>query len=83
MTDASSKSRFVYVTFIRTSPDRLWTALTSPEFTKQYWFGRAMTKHKTGTHGEWLAARLVSSPFSLPKTVRRFGDPTRHQNLTG
>ena len=39
MTDASSKSRFVYVTFIRTSPDRLWTALTSPEFTKQYWFG--------------------------------------------
>ena len=38
MTDAS-KSSFVYVTFIRTSPDRLWSALTSPEFTKQYWFG--------------------------------------------
>jgi uncharacterized protein YndB with AHSA1/START domain len=39
MTDASTKSSFVYVTFIRTSPDRLWSALTSPEFTKQYWFG--------------------------------------------
>ncbi len=39
MTDASTKSTFVYVTFIRTSPDRLWSALTSPEFTKQYWFG--------------------------------------------
>lgn len=32
-------STFVYVTYIRTSPDRLWTALTSPEFTRQYWFG--------------------------------------------
>lgn len=30
---------FVYVTFIRTTPERLWTALTSPEFTRQYWFG--------------------------------------------
>jgi len=39
MTDASTKSSFVYVTFIRTSPDRLWSALTNPEFTKQYWFG--------------------------------------------
>ena len=37
MTDASST--FVYVTFIRTTPERLWSALTSPEFTKQYWFG--------------------------------------------
>jgi uncharacterized protein YndB with AHSA1/START domain len=30
---------FVYVTFIRTTPDRLWSALTSAEFTRQYWFG--------------------------------------------
>ncbi|GAC1305748.1 MAG: SRPBCC family protein [Steroidobacteraceae bacterium] len=32
-------TQFVYVTYIRTSPDKLWTALTSPEFTRQYWFG--------------------------------------------
>ncbi len=32
-------STFVYVMFIRTTPDELWTALTSPEFTKKYWFG--------------------------------------------
>ena len=32
-------SRFVYVTFIRTTADRLWTALTEPEFMQQYWFG--------------------------------------------
>ena len=34
-----SKSTFVYVTFIRTTPEKLWIALTSPEYTKQYWFG--------------------------------------------
>src|SRR5262245_10180692 len=34
-----SKSTFVYVTFIRTTPDRLWSALTTSDFMKQYWFG--------------------------------------------
>jgi len=32
-----AKSQFVYVTFIRTTPDKLWRALTEPEFTRQYW----------------------------------------------
>ena len=32
-------SKFLYVTFIRTTPEKLWTALTAPEFQKQYWYG--------------------------------------------
>ena len=32
-------STFIYVTYIRSSPDKLWKALTSPEFIRQYWFG--------------------------------------------
>jgi uncharacterized protein YndB with AHSA1/START domain len=36
---ANPKSSFVYVTFIRTTPERLWSALTEPEFMKKYWFG--------------------------------------------
>jgi uncharacterized protein YndB with AHSA1/START domain len=32
-------STFVYVTFIRTTPERLWSALTTPEFMRDYWFG--------------------------------------------
>src|SRR5262245_53627428 len=31
------KSSFVYVTYIRTTPEKLWQALTEPEFTKQFW----------------------------------------------
>lgn len=38
MTDGNSSS-FVYVTYIRTTPEQLWTALTTPEFIRQYWFG--------------------------------------------
>jgi uncharacterized protein YndB with AHSA1/START domain len=32
-------SRFLYVTYIRTTPQKLWDALTKPEFTKIYWQG--------------------------------------------
>jgi len=33
-----AQSRFVYVTFIRTTPEKLWDALTKPEFTRIYWY---------------------------------------------
>jgi uncharacterized protein YndB with AHSA1/START domain len=35
-----ARSTFVYVTYIRTTPETLWSALTDDvEFMKQYWFG--------------------------------------------
>jgi uncharacterized protein YndB with AHSA1/START domain len=34
-----ARSTFVYVTYIRTTPEKLWSALTDGEFMKQYWFG--------------------------------------------
>jgi uncharacterized protein YndB with AHSA1/START domain len=30
---------FVYVTYIRTTPEKLWTALTDGEFNRKFWFG--------------------------------------------
>ena len=33
------KSTYLYVTYIRTTPEKLWSALTDPDFMKQYWFG--------------------------------------------
>jgi uncharacterized protein YndB with AHSA1/START domain len=30
--------QFVYVTYIRTTPEKLWKALIEPEFTRQCWF---------------------------------------------
>ena len=34
-----AKSTYAYVTYIRTTPEKLWAALTDAEFIKQYWFG--------------------------------------------
>ncbi len=31
------KDQFVYVTYIRTTPEKLWRALIEPEFTRQFW----------------------------------------------
>ncbi len=40
------KSQFVYVTYIRTSPAKLWQALTDPKFIRRYFYG---TTHES----EW------------------------------
>ena len=48
------KPEFVYVTYIETTPDKLWEALTRSEFTRQYWFG-------TEVRSDWK----VGSPFAL------------------
>ena len=34
-----NRSTFMYVTYIRTTPEKLWSALTDPATMKQYWFG--------------------------------------------
>jgi uncharacterized protein YndB with AHSA1/START domain len=34
-----ARSTFVYVAYVRTTPEKLWSALTDPELMKQYWFG--------------------------------------------
>jgi uncharacterized protein YndB with AHSA1/START domain len=49
------ESRFVYVTYIKTTPERLWSALTSAEFSGEYWLGaRAEADWRVG--GAWKLA---------------------------
>ncbi len=38
-----SKPEFVYVTYIKTTPEKLWHALTDKEFTEKYWFCCSLT----------------------------------------
>jgi uncharacterized protein YndB with AHSA1/START domain len=42
MTEQKALGKFIYVTYIRTTCEKVWDALTQPEFTRQYWFGVAM-----------------------------------------
>ena|SRR5579863_4205115 len=32
-----ASSRFIYVIYIRTTPEKLWQALIDPEFTRRFW----------------------------------------------
>jgi uncharacterized protein YndB with AHSA1/START domain len=48
----TATSRFVYVTYIRTTPERVWSALTSPEFARQYWLG-IVVKADWKVGGSW------------------------------
>jgi uncharacterized protein YndB with AHSA1/START domain len=34
-----AKPQFVYVLYIRSTPERVWAALTDPKAVSQYWFG--------------------------------------------
>ena len=34
-----SKPKFVYVTYIRSTPEKVWHALTDPQMIKKFWFG--------------------------------------------
>jgi uncharacterized protein YndB with AHSA1/START domain len=51
-----SKPEFVYTTYIETSVDKLWQALTDGDFTERYWFGHRVT-------ADWKAG----SPYRFAK----------------
>jgi uncharacterized protein YndB with AHSA1/START domain len=46
------KPEFVYVTYIETTPEKLWTALTDPEITKEYW-GRRSNRSDWKPGSDW------------------------------
>jgi uncharacterized protein YndB with AHSA1/START domain len=48
---------FVYVIYIRTTAQKLWEALITPEFTRQFWFGF----HQESAWTPGAAWKLVSS----------------------
>ena len=50
-----SKPEFVYVTYIETTAEKLWQALTDGDFTERYWFGvRLRSDWKVGSSFEMV-----------------------------
>jgi uncharacterized protein YndB with AHSA1/START domain/DNA-binding transcriptional ArsR family regulator len=45
---------FVYTTYIKTTPEQLWTALTDPAFTKQYWGVSLLSEWTEGAKVTWM-----------------------------
>ena len=48
-----SEPKFVYVTYIATTPQRLWQALTDGAFTRRYWFA-------TTVESDWTVGSRVT-----------------------
>lgn len=51
-----NKPEFVYTTYIETTAEKLWHALTDGDFTERYWFGHRVTS-------DWK----VESPYQFAK----------------
>jgi len=79
-----ARSTFVYVSYIRTTPEVLWSALTDVEFMKQYWFGMHCECAWT-TGSSWKLVSSTGQVFDSGEIVeadppRRLVIRWRHQN---
>jgi len=51
--DPMTRTEFVYTTYIHTTPQRLWQALTDPAFTRRYWGATLESDWKVGSTMTW------------------------------
>jgi uncharacterized protein YndB with AHSA1/START domain len=87
-----SKPEFVYTTYIETSAEKLWHALTDGDFTERYWFGhRVASDWKVGspyrfTHPERPSPKgkvLISNPpRKLAYTWEPCSDDLKHEGTS-
>jgi uncharacterized protein YndB with AHSA1/START domain/DNA-binding transcriptional ArsR family regulator len=71
---AVDKPTFVYTTYIRTTPERLWEALTNPTFTRRYWGATFDTDWQAGSTMAW---ELRGLRIDDPEQVVVESDPPR------
>lgn len=74
-----ARPEFVYVTYVRTTPERLWQALTDPSFTAQYW---GMTYDTDWTKGSRYAYTQSGVRVDDPDQVVLEADPPRRLSYT-
>jgi uncharacterized protein YndB with AHSA1/START domain len=79
-----TRSTFVYVSYIRTTPEKLWSALIDAEFIKQYWFGMQAESQWT-PRSAWKLVSRDGQTFDAGEIVeaeppRRLVIRWQHQN---
>ena len=70
---------FVYTTYIRTTPEQLWQALTDPAFTRRYWNASFDTDWQPGSPMTWNLGGIV---VAHPEQVVLEADPPRRLAFT-
>ncbi len=73
------KPQFVYTTYIKTTPEQLWKALTEPTFTARWWQTTFDTDWKVGSPMVWDNYGVV---ISDPAQVVLESDPYRRLAYT-
>lgn len=66
---------FVYTTYIRTTPEKVWQAITTPEFTRQYWANENISDWKKGS--EWKHVDATSKQTRIIGKVLESNPPMR------
>lgn len=78
-----NKPELVYTTYIRSTPEKTWDAITKPEFTRQYWGGNANVsdwkqgsewQHVTKENEPWITGEVVES-IPPKRLVLTWADP--------
>lgn len=72
-----AESRFVYVTYIDSTPEKVWDALLDPEMTRRYWGRhRNASDWQAGSsweHQDYDDAAVVDSSAKSSRASRRDG----------
>ncbi|WP_433523541.1 ArsR/SmtB family transcription factor [Nocardia pseudovaccinii] len=74
-----SDNAFVYTTYIKTTPERLWQALTDPAFTNRYWGASFDTDWQPGSEMVWHQRDWTSKD---PEQVVLEADPYTRLSYT-
>src|SRR5690242_18502143 len=74
-----SDAKFVYVTYIRATPQQVWDALLDPKFTRQYWEHDNVSDWKPGS--QWQHRRLDGKTVDVVGKVVE-SSPPNHLVLT-
>jgi uncharacterized protein YndB with AHSA1/START domain/DNA-binding transcriptional ArsR family regulator len=72
-------AEFVYTTYVRTTPERLWQALTDPAFTSRYWGTTFTTDWTPGAEMVW---EQFGVKITDPEQVVLEADPYRRLSYT-
>jgi DNA-binding transcriptional ArsR family regulator/uncharacterized protein YndB with AHSA1/START domain len=73
------KPEFVYTTYIRTTPERLWQALTEPSFTRRWWQTTFETDWEIGSQMLWDNNGII---IADPEQIVLESDPYRRLAYT-
>jgi uncharacterized protein YndB with AHSA1/START domain/DNA-binding transcriptional ArsR family regulator len=73
------KPSFVYTTYIQTTPERLWQALTQPAFTERYWSITIDSDWKAGSAMTWHTRGLT---IADPEQIVLESEPYRRLSYT-